>query len=176
MNVRKLFRLAEHFLRSLANNMNKSKKKIILAAILNIGIIAILLYPGSAYAKEHRSFVNPITGGGSLGVATIVGRVISGLLTITGLLAVLFIIRSGIMIGLARGNAEQRKKGMQGLTFAIIGLLVTFLGFILVNFILFGTEVTPGLIGEEGRPTLLEGGDTSPPTGPSPQPQPLPFE
>ena len=138
--------------------MNKSKKKIILAVILNIGILAILLYPGSAYAEKHRSFINPIYEKGSLGVASIVGRVISGLLTITGLLAVVFIIRSGLMIGFAQGNADKRKKGMQGITFAIIGLLVTFLGFILVNFILFGSDGIKGLLG---------GGDTSPTTSDS---------
>ena len=155
--------------------MKKSKKKIILATILNIGIIAILLYPGTAFASEHRSFVNPINPeGGSLGAASIVGRVISGLLTITGLLAVLFIIRSGIMIGFAQGNAEKRKKGMMGLTFAILGLLVTFLGFIFVNFILFGSDVSRGLL-QDNRPTTSEGTSTPatrPPTSDTVNPLP----
>lgn len=79
---------------------------------------------------------NPNAGGG--GVASteslpqLITKVINILLTLAGVIAVLFIVVGGFQYITAGGNVEQAEKGRQALTNAIIGLVLVLLSFTIV--------------------------------------------
>lgn len=64
----------------------------------------------------------------------IASSVISIILTIAGVLAVFYLIYSGILYITAGGNAEQTKKARTGIINAIIGVVVIIAAFFIVRF------------------------------------------
>jgi len=107
-------------------------------------LLAFLLLPTTAMAGT-KELLNPLTPGKTGGASgtenllqptDIVGRLVFVLLGTLGVISVAAIIFSGLRIALARGNNEQVQKGKAGLVWAIIGLLVAFLGYVVINFVL----------------------------------------
>ena len=107
--------------------------------------------PAQAFAGGV--FYNPLAPGKKpsgeiLPVSALVGRVIYGRLVVAGILATVSIIRAGIIMGASSGNADKLESGKRALLFSIIGLIVTFLGFIVTNYIISGAAgIIPGLGG-----------------------------
>jgi len=122
--------------------MNKFKS----VAIIYLFSLAL---PLTALAQDTTKLENPLgTRAGILGAQDVLARVASGLVFITGTLALLFIIIGGYMILSAAGNSERFDKGKKTITYAIIGLLVTISSYqILANTINILTGVA---VNEEG--------------------------
>lgn len=93
-----------------------------------------------------QQFLNPLSEeGGSLSPQTIIGRLVQAFLSITGVIAMVYIIIGGMRIIFAAGNEEQVKRGKMTLLWAVLGLIIAFGGFIIVNTIL---EQTGFLVGQ----------------------------
>lgn len=85
--------------------------------------------------------VQPIPGGGGLSVAEIITAVINFILQFAAALAVLMIVLGGIRYITSAGNEDALKQGRNIVLYAIIGLVIIILSFVIVNFILTTTPV-----------------------------------
>lgn len=68
-------------------------------------------------------------------VTKIIGTVVNTLLYFVGLLSVIMIIVAGVMYTTSGGNAGQVSKAKGALTYAVVGLIVAFLAFAIVNWV-----------------------------------------
>ena len=66
-------------------------------------------------------------------VGTLVNLVITWILYIAFILAFIYLVISGITFITAGGNAEQAKKGQQGLIYAVIGIIVITLAYVILT-------------------------------------------
>jgi TRAP-type C4-dicarboxylate transport system permease small subunit len=66
-------------------------------------------------------------------VGDLIKRILDILLTLAGVIAVLFIVIGGYSYITSRGNEKQATSGRQTLTYAIIGLAAVLLAYTLVN-------------------------------------------
>lgn len=66
-------------------------------------------------------------------VAIIAGRVVSAILLIAGVLAIIYLVYSGILYITAAGNPDAAKKGQQGVINAIIGIVIIVLAFFIAR-------------------------------------------
>ena len=99
--------------------------------------VLLLLTPISVFALD-----NPL---GETSIAVIIGNIIRSLLGITGALALLMFVYGGMLWLTSQGKPEQIKKGKDTFTWAIIGLVVIFTAYILVNVVIAGlTNATSG--------------------------------
>lgn len=64
---------------------------------------------------------------------TLITQIISWVLYIAAILAFIYLVISGITFITAGGNAEQAKKGQTGLIYAIIGIIVIALAYVLLT-------------------------------------------
>lgn len=88
---------------------------------------------------------NPLgTNSDSYDIRLILGRVIRGILSIVGSLALLMFIYGGILWMTSNGKAESVKKGRDIIVWAIAGLVIIFSSYAIVNAIL--NAVTQGSI------------------------------
>lgn len=69
-------------------------------------------------------------------LSEVVPNVITILLSVSGVIAVLFIIIGGFQYMTSSGNPEAAKKGRQTLTYAIVGLVIIVLSYIIVSVVL----------------------------------------
>jgi hypothetical protein len=67
---------------------------------------------------------------------TLIATIVNTLLFVVGALAVVMIIVAGIMYTTASGDASRITKAKNTLTYSIVGLLVSFLAFAIVNWVL----------------------------------------
>lgn len=67
------------------------------------------------------------------GMAEVLGSIITIMLELAGALAVVYLVYSGILYLTAAGNPDNAKKGAQGVTNAIIGIIVIVLAFAIVT-------------------------------------------
>jgi hypothetical protein len=77
--------------------------------------------------------VNPIQSGDIYALA---GTIFNGVLGIIGLVSMLYIILNGFRYITARGDDEQTSKAKQGLQWAVIGLVVAILAYVIVAAVL----------------------------------------
>ena len=95
-------------------------------------------------AVEPPTFENPLGETNTIGQVLV--NIIRWLLGITGALALLAIIWSGIQFIISIGNEQQLQRAKKSLMWAIIGLVVIFLAFVIVELIftsLTGRAPTP---------------------------------
>lgn len=110
---------------------NRSLKRGIIAALCSL-LFSIPVMTRAA--STEAVFENPLTGkAGSIGLAAAVGLVVRGILGVSGILAIIFIIVGGIRIIAAHGNEDAVKQGTQTLLWAVVGLAVAFVGYVLVG-------------------------------------------
>ncbi len=67
---------------------------------------------------------------------TVVGTIVNAILFILGIIAVVMIIIGGIMFTTSAGDPAQAKKARDTILYAIIGLVVAFLAYAIVNWVL----------------------------------------
>ena len=110
-------------------------------------LIASALFAMPVLAQPaNKSFANPLGETGETSIATVialVARFVSGALAVAGIIAVISMIVGGIRIGFARGNNEQIEKGKKALLWATIGLIVSFLGYFVINFVIQAVVPAP---------------------------------
>lgn len=66
-------------------------------------------------------------------IGDFVTQIITWIMYIAGVLAFIYLVVSGITFITAGGNAEQAKKGQQGLIYAIIGIVVVILAYVILQ-------------------------------------------
>ena len=95
-----------------------------------------LATPALAQTGDWRNWVpfnlQNIAGGD---LPTLIRNVISILLVIAGVVAMIYLIVAGYQYITAGGNAEQATLARQGILNAIIGLVVIFASYLIINFI-----------------------------------------
>lgn len=78
----------------------------------------------------------PTSLGGPTDFGALAQTITNLLLSIAGIVSVLFIIVGGIMYATSAGNDSQVQKAKSTITNAIIGLVISVLSFAIVNFLL----------------------------------------
>ncbi|HEY8992705.1 MAG TPA: hypothetical protein VIM37_02535 [Candidatus Microsaccharimonas sp.] len=120
--------------------MIQKLKHIIAAGLLVLGV-GMILVPSNSYA------VNPIADqcktdpsaiickdqGAS--PAKLIATIVNVLLFIIGAIAVIMIIIGGIMYATSAGDAGQVTKAKNTILYAVVGLVVAFLAYAIVNFV-----------------------------------------
>lgn len=88
---------------------------------------------------ETLSFPNPLGNEeGSDDPNIIIGQVINAVLGVVGSLALLMFVYGGFTWMLAAGNSERIEKGKNIIIWAVLGLVVIFSAYAIVNFVLTG--------------------------------------
>ncbi len=88
-------------------------------------------------AAENVKLDNPLTGDQNpLGIPVVIGRIVRALLGVIGVVALLFFVIGGFYYLGSAGNPEKVKKGTQTLVWAIVGMIVAFGSYALLDFIL----------------------------------------
>lgn len=98
----------------------KYKKTALLIALLSI----------APMAAQAQSLTNPL---GTVDIPTIVGRLISAILGITGALALLMFVWGGVQWLTSGGAPDKVKKGKDTLIWATVGLAVIIMAYALVS-------------------------------------------
>jgi len=130
--------------------MFKNNKKLIFILIL-VAIGGFLLL-SPALAAPTKALDNPL---GTTDINALIGRVIKGVLGIVGSLALLMIIYGGFTM-LTSGGAEQKINKAKGIiVWAIIGLVVIFLSYAILNAVL--GVLTTGTSSNQNNSTTYSG-------------------
>ena len=101
-------------------------------------VVTTLAYAKPAFAQAWDAFIPPYLigfGGGS--VVTLVQRIINILILIAGVVAIIYLIVAGYQYITAGGNAEQATVARTGILNAVIGIIVIFASYLLVNFLFY---------------------------------------
>lgn len=77
---------------------------------------------------------NPL--GGTTDIRTIIGRVISAALGISGSIALLMFVWGGMLWLTSGGSPERIKKGKDAIVWAVLGLVLIFGSYAILNFVL----------------------------------------
>lgn len=101
-----------------------------------IAMSAVLVSAGSAQAAIERPRVpNPV---GDTNFGSVFFTIINGLLLFAGAVAVLFLIIGGFRYVVSAGNPDQVEGAKKTILYAILGLIIIFIAFLLVQ-VLLGT-------------------------------------
>ncbi len=87
------------------------------------------------------TLINPL---GETDVRVLFGRVISAALSVVGSFALLMVVYGGILWMTSRGDTKMVQKGKDTLIWAVLGLVIIFSSYAIVNAILTG--ITQGAI------------------------------
>lgn len=107
-----------------------------LVAKATLTFSSLSLFAGSAFAQFPGSQdENNIQGPSKLALGDAVTTMINYFLGILGLIAVGFLIYSGVLMVTAGGNDEQVKKAKGIITYSVIGIVIILLSWSIVRFI-----------------------------------------
>ena len=95
---------------------------------------ALLAMPSISHADSVK-LINPL---GETDVRVLFGRIIAGALSIIGSFALLMFVYGGVLWMTSRGDTKQIQKGKDTLTWAILGLVIIFSSYVLVNALIAG--------------------------------------
>lgn len=103
-----------------------------------LGVLVSLPLMVSATEPTPVKFTVPVTEGTAAGlknatVFDLASNVMNWLLGLTGILAVIGFVISGVLYLTSAGNEEQAEKAKTIMTYSIIGLVVALIGLIVVN-------------------------------------------
>lgn len=118
-----------------------------LAAILVVIVVATLVpqfivHAGDGVYIPTSSETGLSDGGGGFSsVAVILLTVVNWIVTVIAVLAILMIVVAGIMYMVSAGDESQATSAKRALTYAVIGLIVALLAYVIVNAI----EITFGV-------------------------------
>ena len=111
-----------------------------LRAVFFTALSAVLVAPVSVLAATGRGVdskfgmgSNQGAGGSKASVAEIIAVVVKFLLGLVGALSVLVIVIAGIMYIISGGDEGKVDKAKSWITYALIGLAIALLGFVIVN-------------------------------------------
>lgn len=103
-------------------------KQLVAFAVVAASSLAIPLATSAAAA----GLTNPLEGAGGTSIPAIIGNVVKALLGLSGAVALLVFVWSGILMIVAAGNPKQIQKAKASLVWASIGLVVLFTAYTLV--------------------------------------------
>lgn len=99
-------------------------------------LVALVLIGAPALAQaDSVALKNPL---GETDVRILFGRIIAGALSIIGSFALLMFVYGGVLWMTSRGDTKQIQKGKDTLTWAILGLVIIFSSYVLVNALITG--------------------------------------
>ena len=102
--------------------------------LTKISLATLALLPAGAFAAEIPG-VSPVTPSGDLSIASVLSTVISWILGLAGGVAVLFLILGGLQYITSSGNKDKAEVAKQTILYAVIGLIVIALSFVIVAFV-----------------------------------------
>ena len=100
--------------------------------IKKIFLAIILFLPAVARAQSRVPLPNPLKADN---IPELAGQVIGGLLGVTGSIALFMMVWGGIVWMTSQGNTERLKKGKDTILWAVLGLTIIFLSYIIINFV-----------------------------------------
>ena len=104
------------------------KKFIIITSIWGLSLAT------TVSAADAISIINPL--GDITDIPTLSGRIIAGLLSVVGALALVMFVWGGILWMTSGGNTDRVQKGKQTLVWSTIGLFVIFASYSLLRLVL----------------------------------------
>lgn len=125
--------------------MKKSIKIITLALAAFIGLGALIPVPAFAEATSdvcslpessntHAVRESAGCNGTANGLPTVIKSIISAIIAVLGLVAVIYIIIGGVNYMTANGDTSKLEKAKKTILYALIGLVVSALAFVIVQF------------------------------------------
>lgn len=102
--------------------------------LLRLLVLAAAFVP-TVVSAASVALINPL---GETDVRVILGRVISAALSIVGTLALLMFVYGGVLWMTSRGDTKQVTKGKDTITWAVLGLVIIFASYTLVNALISG--------------------------------------
>ncbi len=117
------------------------KKANVLAAFY--GMVG---FASTALAQTESGILNPLDKPATASTTNLrqgVANIINYILMFLGLIAVAYIIWAGIKMVTSGGNESKVKEGQKTITYAVVGLLVIFLSYAIVNWVVFAPSATP---------------------------------
>lgn len=100
-----------------------------LRPLLLSGVLFFLSAPAAMAALQ-----NPL--GSNVTIPIIIGRIIRAILGLSGVLALLMFVYGGFLYLISAGDAKKVQKGKETFTNAIIGLIIIFISYTLVDFVI----------------------------------------
>jgi hypothetical protein len=91
--------------------------------------------PAEKYGLNATATAADVKPAGNADLATRVGQVINGALTLVGIIFLILAIYGGFRILLSRGESGDVKKGRDTIVFAVIGMVIILLSYGLTNFV-----------------------------------------
>ncbi len=103
--------------------------------LIPIGVLAIVLFAADTAIATDLSdpAFTPI---GQASIPQIIGRIIRGVIGLTGVLALAMFIYGGFMWMTAAGNSDQVGKAKKTVVWSVLGLVLIFSSYALVNFVM----------------------------------------
>lgn len=113
------------------NVMFQNKK---LVAFISLAGIILMVLPFMALAATKGAYLsNPL---GTTNAPQLIGRIIKAALGVVGSVALLMFIYGGFMWLTSAGSPDRITKGKNVIVWAVIGLVVIFLSYTMVNFVI----------------------------------------
>lgn len=102
-----------------------------------MGIIEkVLAQTGSTTTYQTNELALTLWGsGGAFNQNALIGKIISWVLIIAGIVAFFYLVYAGFTYLTAGGNPEAAKKGQQGIINAIIGIVIIVLSWAIIRFV-----------------------------------------
>ncbi|MBT4516338.1 MAG: hypothetical protein HOC78_00380 [Candidatus Komeilibacteria bacterium] len=103
--------------------------------IKKIILFTLLLFPNMVSGQGTSRRVplpNPLQADN---IPDLAGQMIKGLLGITGAIALLMMVWGGMLWMTSGGSAERLKKGKDTVLWTILGLVIIFMSYIIINFL-----------------------------------------
>ncbi len=121
--------------------MKKTKLK---ALLLSITVISVLAFASGVSAGTFSDTIKPDNGIiFKTTTAALINPILLWVFGIIGIICVVMIVYAGIKITTSGEKEDQRRKAIQTLTWALIGLVIVLIAYSLVNII--GTGITGAL-------------------------------
>jgi len=119
--------------------MKPKNSKIIILVVLLLAVF----YTGHVVIAACQGICNPAPGifvdftatGGQNTFKELAMRILNALLGIAGIVAVLFMIIGGFQYIVSRGNEEQAEAGKRTVSYAVLGVVIIVLSYVIVNVI-----------------------------------------
>lgn len=129
------------------------KLRLLLASFvfITLSAFAVVVPTTTTYAYDPLaetcsgagSSSNPICKEKNASANDLITNLVNILLYVVGALSVVMIIWAGISYVTSAGDSSKTKRAKDTLLYAIIGLIVAFLGFAIVNWVIKGVNGTP---------------------------------
>ena len=103
--------------------------------LTSLSLAAISLLPASVFAEGSLPQVTPVQPSGDMSIANLLSTIIYWILGLSGGIAVLFLILGGLQYITSSGNKDKAEQAKQTILYAVIGLIVIALSFVIVAFV-----------------------------------------